>query len=803
MPAALRRMLALLFVCACASAVAAQTEEPEGKTRGFGDEPIELTADALDYDAAQQIYVASGNVVLRQGARTVRADWIEFNRNSGVGVANGNVELREGDEVVRAEFVQFDIDERLGTVRNGSIDSPAGQFKASGEEIRKTGPRSYTFQRAVFTTCRCPKEGSRVPWQIRAREADLDIGGYGVVRDATVDVLGVPALWVPWLIVPLRTERQSGLLLPEVSAGTRRGFEVGVPFFWAARENVNVTLTPYYSVRRGFKQDVLTEYVFGKESSGDLFAAFAYDQEIDPNEEKFPFGKPEPFDRERWSVIGSQEYALPADAWFHSDFRFVSDNDYPIDYKELRSRRADRWLQSWALLDRNFGDGGRLVAEGSARYANDMQNPDDVDRDGVVLDRLPELALAGMPGPLAQIPWLRPSFDATYVWYHASDPPDHKSGGFRDTGVDGVFDGRESIDRTQFPNDDPHDDNFVFNPSGTQGNGRFDEGEPLTNEGSRVRLTPRLAAPFALGDAVEVYPEVGWAETLYNTRLESFAQGGLFTGRVDARTRLRRRYANAVHVIEPVLGYAYLGRVSLSNNPLFEPETAVPQQRVRDLDLDSVTRDTADRIPGANRLTWGAVQRLRLLGEKTEGAEAELTLLGSYDVDREDFGWIILDGNLEPSRYGASRFHVSYDPHETHISEALTEWTWRHTAGHRLSLGYRFLRDIPDVFEDWKRGERFDNFTQFDHINQVFTELRVQATKQWLLGYKTSFSFDRQVFLQNAGLVEYTSRCGCWAAGVELSSDRASGVDVRLIYRLVGLGDNLAASPLLDSLEGL
>ena len=812
MPAALRRTLALLFVCACASVAAAQTDEKDDGSRGFGEEPIELTADALDYDAAQELYVASGNVVLRQGARTLRADWIEFNRSTGVGVANGNVELREGDEVVRADFVQFNVDDRLGLVRNGTIDSPAGQFRASGEEIQKTGERRYTFRGAIFTTCRCPNEDSREPWQIRAREADLEVGGYGVVRDATFDILGVPALWVPWLIVPLRTERQSGFLLPELSAGTRRGFEIGTPFFWAARENVNVTLTPYYSLRRGFKQDVSTEYLLGQESSGELFAAFAYDQEIDPNKEKEPFGRPEPFDRERWSVIGTQKYALPAEMWFHSDFRFVSDNDYPIDYQELRSRRADRWLQSWALLDRNFGDSGRLVAEGSARYADDMQNPNDVDRDQVVLDRLPELSLAGLPGALGPIPWLRPSFDASYVWYHANDPPDQKQGGFRDSGVDGMFNGREALGPSptfENPND-PHADDFqpdpnlpFFNPDGTQGNGRFDEGEPLTNEGSRVRLTPRLAGPFTLGDALEIYPEIGWAETLYDTRLESFAHRGLFTGRVDARTRLRRRYTNAIHLIEPVVGYAYVSHDTQTGNPLLEPGTAIAQQRVRDLDLDSVTRDTADRIAQANRVTWGAVQRLRVLGKGEEAVEAELTLLGSYEIEDDDFGWIIADGGFEPSRYGATRFHVSYDPEKTHIAEALTEWTWRHPTGHKVALGYRYLRDIPDVFEDWKRGERFDNFTRFDHIDQVFTELRVQATKRWLLGYKTSFSFDREVFLQNAGLIEYTSRCGCWAAGVELSEDRSSGVDVRLIYRLVGIGDDLAESPLLDSLEGL
>jgi LPS-assembly protein len=806
MPAALRRSLALLIVCAWASGVAAQSDDA-GKSRGFGDEPVEITADALDYDASQQTYVASGNVELRQGARTLRADSITFNRQTGEGVANGNVELREGEEVVRADTVQFDVGEKIGLVRNGKIDSPAGQFIASGEEIRKTGPHSYSFRGAVFTTCRCPKEG-REPWQIRAREADVEIGGYGVVRDATVDVLGVPALWVPWLIVPIRTERQTGFLLPDVSAGTRQGFQIGIPFFWAARENVNATFTPYYSVRRGFKGDAKFEYLLGKESSGDLFTAFAYDMEVDPDSQN------EPYNKERWAVIGKQDYHLPAEWLYRSDFRFVSDNDYPIDYQELRSRRADRWLQSWALLGHNFGDSGQWMAEGSAFYAMDMQSPDDVDRDNTVLNRLPELALAGLPGPLANIPWLRPSFDADYVWYHATDRTDgphpaFASGpqvrGFRDTGTDAVFDNRESSPPPG-AGVDPHHDNFdpATNPEGTERDGRFEEGEPLSDEGSRIQLNPRLAAPFALADVVEVYPEAGLSETLYDTRFSDFDHRDLFTGRVDLRTRLQRRFGDTTHVVEPVIGYAYVQSLaSQSENPLLAPATAVPQQRVRDLDLDSVTRDTADRVQSANRVTWGAVQRLRVTGQGADAVDAELTLLGSYEIDENHFGWIIADGGLQPSRYGSTRFHVGYDPQKTQISEGLVEWNWRHPDGHRLGLGYRFLRDIPHVFEDWQRGERFDNFTGFDHINQVYAEARIQATKRWLLGYKTGFSFDREVFLQNSGLVEYLSKCGCWAGGVELSQDRASGVNVRVIYRLVGLGDDLAKSPLLDALEGL
>ena len=118
-------------------------------------------------------------------------------------------------------------------------------------------------------------------------------------------------------------------------------------------------------------------------------------------------------------------------------------------------------------------------------------------------------------------------------------------------------------------------------------------------------------------------------------------------------------------------------------------------------------------------------------------------------------------------------------------------------------LGYRFLRDIPDVFEDFGTGERFDNFSEIRRIDQVFADLRLQITQRWLVGYRLSYSFESDLILQNVGMIEYLSKCGCWAAGIELAADRASGVEWRLLYRLVGVGDDMGTSPLLDSLGHL
>ncbi len=145
------------------------------------------------------------------------------------------------------------------------------------------------------------------------------------------------------------------------------------------------------------------------------------------------------------------------------------------------------------------------------------------------------------------------------------------------------------------------------------------------------------------------------------------------------------------------------------------------------------------------------------------------------------------------------------DPEKTgEISEGLFDWRYRHPAGHRLWLGYRFVRDIPDVFEDFGTGERFDNFTDIDRIDQVYADLRAQITQRWLAGYRVSYSFESELLIQNAGFVEYLSKCGCWSLGVELGWDRTSGLDYRILYqRLFDIGSNIGTSPLLDSLDSL
>jgi len=753
--------------------------------------PVTLTADQVEYEAKREVYVARGNVVIVQGNKSLEADWIAFNPDTGAGVASGNVEIKDGEETLRANFVEFNIDNLEGVIQDGELDSPASRFRAEGAEIQKTGEKTYHFEEGVFTTCRCPEEDDTDPWQIRAEEADIEIDGYGKVKGASVSVLDWPVLWLPRMIFPIKTERESGFLFPDLAIGTRGGFEIGLPFFWAARENVNVTLTPGWSTKRGFSATTGIEYLAGRDSEGDAFGAYGYDQGIDPNSLDDPFG------RDRWAIGGDHDWSLPGGLRFRTDHAFISDNQVPLDYEGLATTRADRYLESTAALWRDFGASGRYGGVGSAFYADDLQNPTDIDRDGDILNRLPELQLSalagGIPG-LPRVPWMRVSLDADYIWFGQTDRSTDGAGGFVDTGVDGTRNSDETGRLGVSPDLDPDRDNFdpVTNPTGTEGDGRFQEGELITDRGHRVMLQPRLAIPFRISRYAEVYSEVGWHQTFYDTLEKDTAQRGLLTGRVDLRSRLRKRYGeDIVHVVEPLLGWAYVSGQSQSSNPLLLPGTALPQKRLRDLAFDNLTRDPADRIDRVNRLRFGVTQRV--LGAPGEEAgrrtlRADVTLQGVYDFESSEFGGVLIDGRVAPWRFGSLRFHATLDPEEVELDEALLDYDYSHRDGHGARVDYRFLRNVANTFEDFGTSDRFDDVREENRVHQLGGRITLALTRHITASYRMSYSIESGRLVANQGQIEYLSKCGCWTAGIQIDADRARGVGIKFLYSLVGLG---------------
>jgi lipopolysaccharide assembly outer membrane protein LptD (OstA) len=801
-----RSLLGVVAALTLLAPIAAAQQAPGGPPAA-PTQPVEVRADSLEYESNRDVWVGRGHVVIDRQGRVLTADWVSFNPATRKGVAAGNVVIREGADQVIAEFVHFDVDTLQGILFDGELDAATSGFRLAGEEVRKTGEFTYTFRNGTFTTCRCPEEG-RDPWTIEADEADLEIEGYGTARNTTFEVLGVPVLWLPWMIYPLMTERQTGFLFPEYGASTRSGSDVGLPFFWAARHNVNVTFTPRYLFKRGYKQDVAVEYVFGERSGGDFEGAvLPNDDEIDEDDPSTPF------DSRRWG------FQWRHDQWLSDDWRLkvdgvgVSDDLYTYDFNDLSSYRQDRFLQSVVFLDGELAKEGPLAGVGAVAslwWADDQQNHDDSDRDEFLLQRLPQLDLNLPERPLEIFGVeVASSFDVQYTNFFAQRDVDDVYPGvrlvdglFADTGVDAIPDPDERNAlgfRPTGPGTDNHRDDFdpLLNRDGTELNGVYDEGEPLVDRGSRLMLNPRLALPFELADGrVEIYPELGYLGAFYATEEDSSANRQAVTAQVLARTRLRRAFelpfgqGEAIHLFEPQLGWTLVSRGSQSDNPLFVPEAALRQSRVRQLDLFNVTRDFADRLPRTDAVTLAFQNRAYRSGADGYGRlVGDLVVSGQYSIADDRFEPIYLEGTAWPAPSWRTRLGFGYDIDQSDIAEGHVDVAWRSAEGHDVRLGYRYIRNIPVFFEDFRfDDERYDNFKAIDRVSQLTLDTRWAVTPRWGLTYTGRYSFEGDLSLSNTGGIEYLSRCKCWAVRFELGDSRSRGVDFGLQYTLLGLG---------------
>ncbi len=109
--------LSSLILIVCTAPAAA---EPG---RSQMDDPFEITADEITYDAQRDLYVAERNVRVIQGGRSLRARWVAFSTETRLGVAEGGVEIAEGTSQLNAEFMVFDVDTLRGTLYQAELDA--------------------------------------------------------------------------------------------------------------------------------------------------------------------------------------------------------------------------------------------------------------------------------------------------------------------------------------------------------------------------------------------------------------------------------------------------------------------------------------------------------------------------------------------------------------------------------------------------------------------------------------------------------------------------------------------------------
>jgi LPS-assembly protein len=219
------------------------------------DQPLLLQADEIVYDSENHTVSAVGHVEISEPDRTLIADRVDYDQNTDKVTARGHVSLTDAQgNVAFADHVVLTDRMRNGALQGfGALIGKTGRLAA--KSAQRVNGNTVIAQRTVYSPCKiCQQKGQRTPlWQVKAERVVYDQVKHKVrFRNATIEVEGVPVVWMPTVSMVDPTVRySSGLLTPEVGTSTKIGYFIRLPVYIAMSPSQDMTVAPMVSTKGG------------------------------------------------------------------------------------------------------------------------------------------------------------------------------------------------------------------------------------------------------------------------------------------------------------------------------------------------------------------------------------------------------------------------------------------------------------------------------------------------------------------------------------------------------------------------
>jgi lipopolysaccharide assembly outer membrane protein LptD (OstA) len=223
-----------------------------------------LYADEIDFFRDENRAVATGNVLLTQGANRIAADSADFDIKANVGIfyhAYGIATIQPPKRPAAAAAP--------GTFVAPTLTGQENDVYFFGDVIEKIGPKKYKITNGGFTTCLQPTPR----WNLNAKTIVVHMNHYTLLEQAVLKVKGVPLLYLPVMYYPTKEDnRATGFLIPTYGSSSLLGQSIHNAFFWAIDRSQDLTIQDELFSKVG--QGIGTEYRYndGPGSTGDIRA---------------------------------------------------------------------------------------------------------------------------------------------------------------------------------------------------------------------------------------------------------------------------------------------------------------------------------------------------------------------------------------------------------------------------------------------------------------------------------------------------------------------------------------------------
>lgn len=470
-------------------------------------DPIRLEAASVSYDNRTESYRAEGGVVVRQGDIRLKTSSVYIDLKNKTLAADGPVTLENDEGRMTCDALYLDFDQETGIIVQGRLVVYQNEhnYYITGERIEKIGPSRFRIENGTYSTCDC-EQADEADWLIQAREIDLTLDGYAIVRHARFYSFDNPVAWVPYGVFPAIISRKTGFLSPRMGWASDDGYHVGIPFFWAIADFTDMTIDSDWYENRGVKEGMEWRYAMSQRWKGQ------FDLDMMPEDRLFG--------RERWAVAYEHQQNVWRRLFIRSKINHVSDNDYVVDFPGDIKARYDSFLRSNVIVNNLWEDFDLNV---DLEYYDDLSQPDNA----FTWQRLPEASFDGVFSPF--VGPLGYSFDVTATKFSRQR----------------IREEERELDRLA-----GHTNPYTY----------------LT-DGHRVEVTPQLLAPLSFRRYAFLTPFVGGEGTFYQlndrhsdrspTRVLHFSGADLHTEMERVFSPVHPVIRGVKHAIQPGVSYLY------------------------------------------------------------------------------------------------------------------------------------------------------------------------------------------------------------------------------------------------------
>jgi len=319
----------------------------------------------------------TGDVDLRYGELRMLADTVRYNDVTHMVGAEGNVVIMFGRSQISGDRLEMNIETKLATIWNahGYMD-PDVIFRA--EKLERVAEDKVVITSGTVTTCTQPTPY----WSFYVSKATLHMDHYAYMRNVSFRASKAPVIYLPYMLWPLKRERASGLLLPNVGYSKQRGSFIGNAFYLVMGRSQDATffLDKYGQTGTGLGFEY--RFVPARRGHGQLTGYYLEDTVADPD---LPSGGRR---RTRYRFKYEQTQRFAHGYRLLADLNAVSDLDYYLDFERDITQTTSPTVFSHVDVIRNWDNFAFNVrADRQEQFISLTEE--------LTLQRLPELELRG------------------------------------------------------------------------------------------------------------------------------------------------------------------------------------------------------------------------------------------------------------------------------------------------------------------------------------------------------------------------------------------------------------------------